>query len=381
MKQNRLFIFCCCLLVFMATSVPASPGRFAYVLRYDHDDKGAHEFLVKFDVNKDEIVRNIPLPLNSGYNNFLIDEQVGCFIAKYRTPWRYGREVLYFDPEKKKIDTFISFKDLWGPRYMILTEKDLIVEVRGNDESRLKSGIVFIDRKSKKVVKRLFIRENEPSFSQANINDLFFDGKNLLFFSSFYIMKDKNNNIDFSKDAVGDVYVVDVRKKEIVKILNIPHDYKTIDGVCSVGDKVYVAAAAKGERSLDGWVPPNEELLVYSFETGKLIKKIKIDGHPYKLTCDQSVGKLYVQHMDDKVARNTVEVIDIKTDKVINRLQIPSQLMFSVVKPGKMYITVGKMMLTPSRTAPALLVLDTKTDKIIKKFPGAYYGISEDARH
>ena len=169
---------------------------------------------------------------------------------------------------------------------------------------------------------------------------------------------------------------MDVKSKRIIKVIKVPRDYLTVDGICDVGDKIYVAALSKGKWTLDGTAEANTELLVFSLTKGALLKKIKISGHPYKLAYDPSVNKLYVQHMDDRKPRSDVEIIDTTTDKVIGKLTIPSQLMFSVVKPGKMYITVGENFLTPAHTKPALLVLDTKTDKIIKRIYGDYKGIS-----
>jgi hypothetical protein len=51
--------------------------------------------------------------------------------------------------------------------------------------------------------------------------------------------------------------------------------------------------------------------------------------------------------------------------------------MMVVVKPGKIYASYGKNNYPPPYQKPGLLVLDTKTDQIIKRFDGIYSGISE----
>lgn len=367
----KRFLLGILVVLFVAGSALASPGRFAYVLRFD-DQKS---FLVQFNIDEDKIIKEIPLSEDSGFNNFIVDEKGGCYMAKYRTSSLYGREIHYYNPSKKRIKKILSLKDVFGPRNMVLTPEQLIVEVKGRDRSRLKSGILFIDRRDRKVKNKIFIQEDNAKLTKVNINDLFFDGERNLFSPSFYVENIPDKPMH-ETSRYGDIFVIDLQDQKIVKTIKVPKEYLYLGGVVNVGDKVYVAAGAKGKRDLDDFTPPNQELLVFSLKSGALIKKIKISPHPFRLAYDKSVNKLYVQHMDDKYPRNTVEVIDTKTDKVIKRLNIPSQLMFSVVKPGKMYITVGAAFLTSSRTKPALLVLDTKTDKIIKKIYGNYKGIS-----
>jgi hypothetical protein len=74
---------------------------------------------------------------------------------------------------------------------------------------------------------------------------------------------------------------------------------------------------------------------------------------------------------------NDIEIIDPKTDKIIGKLSIPASKMMVVVKPGKIYASYGKNNYPPPYQKPGLLVLDTKTDQIIKRFDGIYSGISE----
>jgi DNA-binding beta-propeller fold protein YncE len=121
---------------------------------------------------------------------------------------------------------------------------------------------------------------------------------------------------------------------------------------------------------------------VFSLSSGKLIKKIPISPHPFWLTYDKSVNKMYVLHRDDYDPQNTVEIIDTITDKVIGSFEVESQLMFSVVAPGKIYMTQGPSFMHDNKpTPPKLLVLNTKTDKIIKEIEGNYQGISVNPKY
>lgn len=369
-----LVSFC---LIVMAVSAPAQPGRAAYLLRFDQS--GA--YLDRFAADSDAVTSQVPIPADAGYNNFVVDEAGGCYLAKYRhDPW-YGREISYYDPRAKKISRFIKFKDIFGPRYMILTKNELIVEVCGNDRTRMKSGIVFIDRRTRQITRQLFIQEDNPDLLQANINDLFYDGSGHLLFTSFNIDRyhqDEARNQTRHQDGYGDIYIVDTTSKEIIRRFPVPRDYAFVDGVCRVGNKIYVAALSKGRtRDARGSTPLNKELLVFSFSSGRLIKKIPVSPHPIKLVYDRSVNKIFVRHLPDYEPRDIIEVIDPKTDRIINRIKIGTPLlMFALVKPGKLYLSADKGW-PPDSTKPRLVVIDTKTDKIIKRLPGNYTGISQ----
>ncbi|MFA5113087.1 MAG: hypothetical protein WC529_02190 [Candidatus Margulisiibacteriota bacterium] len=369
-----LISFC---LIVMAASAPALPGRSAYVMRFDQ----ARVYLDHFDLTNDSVSARASIPRDAGYNNFVVDEAGGCYLAKYRhDPW-YGREISYYDPQAKKISRFIKFKDIFGPRYMILTKDELIVEVCGNDRTRMKSGLIFIDRRSGKIVRELFIQEDNTALLQANINDLSYDGAGQILFTSFYIDRyydDAARNKARNEDGYGDVYIVDIAKKAVIKQIPVPRDYTPVDGVCRVGNKIYVAALSKGRtRDARGSTPLNKELLVFSFSSGRLIKKIPVSPHPIKLVYDRSVNKIFVRHLPDYAPRDIIEVLDPKNDRIINRIKIGTPLlMFALVKPGKLYLSADKGW-PPDSTKPRLVVIDTKTDKIIKQIPGNYTGISQ----
>lgn len=370
---KKLILFVSLLILIGGVSY-SNHRNFAYLLRHDPDGKN---YLVQFDADKDEISKLISIPRGSGYENFIIDEIGGCYISKYATVGEYYKEILYYDISKNKIESFIKFRDIFGPRYMALTEKELMVEVRGSKKDRGKSGLIFIDRKTKKITNEIYIEENNPEYTQANINDIYFDEDKYIFLTSFFVDK----LIDFGNLGDGDIYIIDIEKKNIIKRIDIPKIYHPVDGIFNYGDKIYAVALSKGKRIQDA-SPSNTDLLVYSLSKGTLLKKIKVSPMPYKLIYDKSVSKLYVQHMYYYKEKNFVEIINPKTDKIIGRIDIPNSNMFSLVRPGKIYISVPETYISENNIKPPkLLVLDTKSDKIIKTFPGNYFGISTNPKY
>ena len=346
---------------------------FAYALCFNPDEP---DYLVQFNVDDDVICNEIKLPDNSGFNNFIIDETGGCYIT---VPML--RDIYHYDNLNLKIEHFKFLWDIYGPRQMALTEKYLIVAVEGNNKTN-RSGIIMIDRQSRKIVSKTFIDEDNPAHRQTDIASIFFDGTKYLFITTFS-MNDPQYGGDVVMDYSGNggLFVFDIDKKMIVKTIDIPREYSSLYGLCNIGDKIYISSLSKGKMDIRGNKDSNTDILIYSFSTGKLIKKIQVSGHPSFLTYDKSVNKIYVQHMDDDIPRNLVEVIDTINDKVIKSLYLPSQLMLSIVKPGKLYVSLGGAFLRQAHTSPCLLAIDTKTDKIIKKFEGVYQGISVNPKY
>jgi len=374
-RRATFIFFVAC---FVWRSSPALSEDFAYVLKFQPPEP---DCLVRFDVNNNKTLKEIKLPKDKAFNNFVVDEKGGCYISNFRGDERYFRDIYYYDAEKDMIEKFFDLGDKFGPSTLFLTDKELIVKIKGNDKTHNHGGIIFIDRKTKQITGSVFLQEDNPYYVQADIDQIFFDGNKYLFVSSFYLCNENEMSKFLKTEYTGDVYVIDIEKKKIIKIIKVDRKYKDIVGVCNAGDKIYVAAGEWGERNSVELLPPNNRILVYSFKTGELIKTIKVDYRPYQLIYDRSVSKLYVTHRDDTIIHDKVEVIDVKTDRIIRRIKIPSRLMFSMVTPGRMYISVGKGFLQDSYAEPRLLVLDTKTDKIIKEFPGVYTGISLNSKY
>jgi hypothetical protein len=366
------------LLTLMGTYSPAIAGEYAYVLRFN---PGEPEYIVQFDTTKDEIVKKIEMPANKAFNNMIVDENGGCYISDYYYFSHYGRKIYYYDTKEDRISEFIDLGSVFGPHYMALNKDYLIVQAEARDESRGHGGVVIIDRKKREIVGRVFLREDDPLYSSAQVLNMFYDGGKYVFLVTNDYLDPNIVKKSFEEcQNFGDIFVIDIETKKIVKIIEIPREYKFIFGVCSTGDKIYVAAAT---RTLAQYkYNSNREILVFSLSSGKPLNKIPISPHPFRLTYDKSVNKMYVLHRDDDDPQNTIEIIDTITDKVIGSFEVESQLMFSVVAPGKIYMTQGPSFMHDNKpTPPKLLVLNTKTDKIIKEIEGNYQGISVNPKY
>jgi len=127
--MRKVFLLLSIVLLFSG-GVPAEPGRFAYVLKYD----GMDEYLIEFDVNTDSIVKEIRLPGYSGFNNFVVDEKGGCFISKFRTTANYFNEIYYYGFGSEIFSRFVNLGNIFGPHYLVLTKDELIARVYGNKE-------------------------------------------------------------------------------------------------------------------------------------------------------------------------------------------------------------------------------------------------------
>jgi len=366
------------LLTLMVSYSPAFAGEYAYVFRFN---PGEPEYIVQFDTNKDETVKKIEMPPDKAFNNMIVDEKGGCFISDYYYFSHYGRAIYYYDPKENNINKYIDTGSVFGPHHLALTKDYLIVQAEARDESRQHGGIVIIDRKKKEIVGRVFLREEDPLYRSVQVQNMFYDGGKYVFLvtSDLIDCDIAKKPFEECKDF-GDIFIIDIDTQKVVKIIEIPRDYKDIFDVCNVGDKIYIAAAKR--VGVQNKYDSNRDIPVFSLSSGKLVKRIAISPHPLWLTYDKSVHKIYVLHRDDYEPQNTVEIIDTVTDKVVGSFEVESQLMFSVVAPGKIYMTQGPSFMHDKITAPPkLLVLDTKTDKIIKEFEGNYQGISVNPKY
>jgi DNA-binding beta-propeller fold protein YncE len=196
-----------------------------------------------------------------------------------------------------------------------------------------------------------------------------------------FIEKERPDQYVGEQYGFGSIFVIDIAKKEISKVINVPRYYDTLSGIVNVGDKIYIAAQAKGTPKPMSEILPNRDLLVFSLNKGTLMATIEISPHPFDLVYDKSTDKLYVLHTDDRVPRSVIEIIDVKTDKIIGTLEAPSQITASIVAPNKMYLSLGPGFMRKTNTKPRMLVIDTKMNKVIKEREGIYQDISLNQKY
>jgi DNA-binding beta-propeller fold protein YncE len=360
-------------------SPSAYAGDFAYLTSYA---PGRSAKLFQLDTTNEAVLKEIDLPGDESLGDMVIDEKGGCYLSSYRLADRYGRNIFYFDAASGKLDRFVHLDSIFGPHKLALNDKELIVVVEGNDDSRLKSGVLVIDRRSKEITGKIFLREDDPKYIQCNIIDSFYDGHKYLYVTTMdFIEKERPDQYIGEQYGFGNIFVIDIVKKEISKIIDVPRYYDTLSGIVNVGDKIYMAAQAKGMPAPSIQAGPNKELLVFSFNNGTLISTIEISPHPFDLIYDKATNKLYVLHTDDDKPRNIIEIIDVKTDKIIGKMKAPSQITASMVAPNKMYISLGPGFLRKVNTKPRILAINTKTNKVIKEIEGVYQDISINQKY
>lgn len=371
LRSAIFFVLCICLFSGQAPALPSWP---AYVLRFN---PGEPDMIVKFDTEKDEISKEIRVPDGMGFNYLLTDEEGGCYLAPSRYAEHIVRKLFYCSPTDGAIKELLDLGDIFGPKQMALSNKYLVATVDGNDRALAHNGIVLVDRGSNRVAFRSFPEEGNKDVMQMDVGSIFYDWPGHLYFTSTIYGRPRNeldNSEKFSGN--GDIYRLDIAGKKMEKFIDVPGEYIYLEGLAVAGNKLYLSAICKGPSNSRGNHPDNNELLVYDIGSKKLIKKINVATNPNRLAYDPSVKKLYVMHRDSFDTHNELEVIDVTTDKIIKTFDIPSQLMMSLVRPGKLYISMGPSFLKKGRTEPGLLVIDTKTDTIIKRFSGVYQGLS-----
>jgi DNA-binding beta-propeller fold protein YncE len=349
----------------------------AYVFEFNN---GRPDQIIRFDTATDATTEMVEIAKDKAYNNMLVDEKGGAFIASFRFADMFGRDIYYYDHDKKNIEHFANLGEFIGPSGMALSKDDLVVQIVGKAyESPRRGGVLFIDRNTRKINAAVRLEEDPDIYAQADVNFMTFDGKSTIALSSFYVMNNPESKLSIrQKDCTGAIYIINTELKRITKKIDVPFEYKYLNGMCIVGDKLYLAPSCNGPKGAvtQSELAINDELLVFSISSGKLIRKIKISPHPLDMVIDRSVNKIYVMHRDDKDDRNNVEVIDPNNDMVIKNLKVPAQVTMSVVAPGKIYFASGYAIFSKERIKPQLLVIDTRTDKIIKTIYGNFSTVS-----
>ena len=377
MTQKSLFIIC--FIVLIGGGPSAYAGDFAYLTSYTLIRTPK---LIQVDTTNEAIIKKIDMPNEESLGNMVIDEKGGCFLSSFRLAERYGRNIFYYDAASGKLDQFMHLDSIFGPKITALNGNELIVGVEGNDLTKSKSGILFIDRGSKNISQKIFFREDDPKYSSCKIIDSYYDGRKYLYATTMdFVEEEYPGQYIGERYGFGSIVVVDVTSKEMFKTIEVPREYDTLSGVVGVGNKIYVAAQLKGIPTFTSERKLNKELLVFSLDKGTLESTIKISPHPFELVFDKISNKLYVLHIDDDKSRNNIEVIDVKKDKIIGHLNIPSQTTASMVSSNKIYLSVGPGFMRDTRANPKIVVIDTKKDKIINEIDGLYQDISINPKY
>lgn len=367
-----MLVFCAAATVFSMggklqfTGIPAS--KYAYALRFNPADTG-EQYLVRFDTENNILLNEIKLPYDSGYNNFAADEVGGCYISKRRNSLSYGEEIYYYNPVQNKIELYYKFSDIFGPGHLILTKEYLIAFVKGNNRTRTKNGIVFINRQTKEIDQEIFFKEEDPQYLQFDMSDFFFDRQeNLIYFTTW----DIRCRAEKLFPGRGEIYICDAVQEKIARSLSIPSEYAYNEGVVEVKNLIYIAPTAKEVLPGDNFFahnPPNWDVIVLSND-GKITDKIRVMNTPQSMAYDPDSGKIFVWAANYK--SSGVKIIDTETNKVVGELpEVKHIFMASLVAPGKLYVTTSDY-----KGENAIVFFDTRTNKILGSASGVYTGIS-----
>jgi hypothetical protein len=161
-------------------------------------------------------------------------------------------------------------------------------------------------------------------------------------------------------------------------------DYKDYFGagrwVAACGPKLYVTAV--DETSKEDLKPPeqrkrNKKLFVFSAETLALLKTITIEAIAEQLAYVPVVNRLYIGHASwDEKTPQLIEVLDCEKEKVICKIPVKGFRRMSYVGNHKLYVSCSGGPLFGANGSGGLLVVDVRTNKIIKKIPGEYAPVS-----
>lgn len=371
-------------LILTCTILAGGMQACAFGQAYLLEESSRESNLVVLDTNSHEIIRTIKIPRDKAFNNFTVDNMGNCYISNYRSAENYFHDVYFYDYGRNRIEKYVDLENAYGPRNILLSGKCLAIEVRGNNDSRTYSGIIFVDNDTKEIRKKIYLHEKDPNYCQININCLYYDGSEEALFSTYQALNPGPFEEFVKQENTGDIYLLNMKIMEISRTIYIDRKYKHIQGVCKIGNKVYVAAGFDGDPDKEWYLKPNNKLLVYSYDTGELTGSIEVDNVPRDILYDKNSGKIYVHCENyDRVNNDedTICVVDPIKMKTIKRFSVPFFRMFSIVAPEIIYITEGGVMENYELKHPDLIVLNTKNDKIIKRIPGDYYGISINPKY
>lgn len=350
-------------------AAPSKPGNVVYALRHDY------QCLVQFNSETDEIMRMIRLPEFNYYTSFAADEKGGCYIANDNP---YGQNnILYYDSKLEKMIVITRLSSMEESPYIVqLTKDKLIVSVCPCSESGKKSKLIFIDKQTHKIFRSMSLAEDSPSISSLQISGVSYDGNRYLFVAAGYSEKMKNEvgkGPDYNE--LGVIYIIDVKTMKIVKKIEVDKQYNFLKVVSNIGDKIYVAASSKGfltAHYMD--FPDNNEILVYSLSSGKLLKKIIASPKVRFFVHDDSSNRILVGHFYSR----TMEAIDLGSDSVNSNISLPTEDIYdmSYVNSGKLYVSGQILPANSSRYQEELFVIDSSNGKVIKQFDGYYREIS-----
>jgi hypothetical protein len=227
--------------------------------------------------------------------------------------------------------------------------------IGGNDSSAL---FLHVYDKKGKLLKILLI-----DYAAMLNNNAFF-----IFGNDLWILSNQFHNKE-TEDAPF-IYVIDLNTLQTKKVINLS---KFFSGGMSMifnqeDQEIYIAGLGNHpgvNRDINTYIH------VFSFPDVKFKRKINVSDQPTKLIYLPNYHKLYAR------VGNTLKVIDVTQNKILKTFDL--NINYLSEKSGFLYLSTIKYYFKKEGPTEVLkdvetklLVLDTKTDEIIKKFIGDY---------
>ena len=332
----------------------------AYALRRGMNEGKRVTYLSHINLEDIDIEREVEVPHE--YSYVFLKDSGNVVMVFSRNSSRLFNVIDEYNPEKDQLKKYIRTKDNYPST--ILTHNDRhFVLIGGHHSGPLKLEVY---KKNKKFIKSLELSKKAMSIYGSIIAHK----KELYIFINEFVNPEKDD----------DPYLIKVNTETLAvekKDYHFSDYFRAIDGVAlhKSEKKIYIAPLAvqnfkKGE---------NKSLFVFSFPEFDYLNKIDLGKQPDDVIYIPETDKLYINH------GLSISVVECQTEKVIKVLPYHAYRVEDV-GGGKVMLSHSEHVfdtdevtgtMTTLYVDQKLVVIDTKTDTVLKEFVGEYGPISK----
>lgn len=370
------------LLIIIATRINPADGigapsnipiPYAYAIRYGMINLSGKSlpiaYLDQINIQTDTIFKTIRI--DSGYNSVSVLDDRSVILCNTTAAFnKSGADVM--DIEQGKI--LFSFRLEGTTPRMAIATKDKVIFITVKEEQSSSSGSIYnsfeiFDRYSFNKIGDINLRNGENIDERISLGP---DRKNIFFIGwnpTFYP--------DSSQGLMGKIDIISIKPSKQL-------DYVDLFGggrwIASAGKKVYVSAVdatSKEEAKPHEKRKLNDKLFVFDYDDLSLIKTIPIGVLAEQLVYVPVVNRLYIAHSSwDQRTPQYIEVLDCEKDQIIDKIAVKGFRRMSYVGNHKLYVSHSGGPLFGSSGKGGILVIDVRTNKLLKNIPGEYAPIS-----
>lgn len=353
-------------------------GGYVYALRYGIKkflgEIYSVAYLDRIDLQTDTIVKSTSV--DPGYNSLTLLDNNRLILCNTGGPISYGGADV-FDVKQDKIIAGFKLNGVIAMVAIPAKDKIFIVTTKNTENQpgpfRAWTSIEIFDQRTLKKIKDIDLREGERLEESVALSR----DKSKLCFIGW-------NSIAYYPEDRGLIGIINTTNGELIKQI----DYKEHFGggnwiaIDSAG-KIYATAVypnpLEGRKSEEKRIA-NDRLFIFDSENLSLIKTIPIGILAEQLTYVPVVNRLYIGHssLDEKTPQY-IEVLDCEKDKVIAKIPVKGFRRMAYVGNHKLYVSYSGGMLpmfSPTEESSGILVVDVRTNQVLKKIFGAYAPIS-----